>query len=70
MSNGAGHDILVTIPPSFWDPWTCGSQRTHCWILGRDVSIAEQEWSDRARAVRAVLTYFQGLSAVSAGFFM
>ncbi len=69
LSNGLDQEVLVTIPPSSVGPFDQPDVREHIdgyWIeMSR---LPNRTWSDRTRAVGAVLRYLQGFSAISAGF--
>ncbi len=69
ISNGMDHDLLERIPPSSLGPFDQPDVRAY--IDGNWVDMSRlpyRNWSDRTRAVGAVLTYLHGLSAISAGF--
>ncbi len=69
ISNGVDRDLLVTIPPSSVGPFDQPGVREHIDGYWVDMSrLPNRTWSDRTRAVGAVLTYLRGLSAISAGF--
>jgi len=69
LSNGGDHDVLVTIPPSSLGPFDQPDVREQIDGYWVDMSrLPNRKWSDRTRAVGAVLTYLRGLSAISAGF--
>ena len=69
ISNGVDHDLLVTIPPSSLGPFDQPDVREHIDGYWVDMSrLPHRKWSDRTRAVGAVLTYMRGLSVISAGF--
>ncbi len=69
LSNGADHEVLVTIPPSSIGPFdqpAVKEQIDGYWVeMSR---VPHRTWTDRTRAVGAVLTYLQGLSPISSGF--
>ncbi len=69
LSSGGDHDVLVTIPPSSLGPFDQPDVREQIDGYWVDMSrLPNRRWSDRTRAVGAVLTYLRGLSAISAGF--
>lgn len=69
ISNGVDGDVLVTIPPSSLGPFDQPDVREHLDGYWVDMSrLPNRTWSDRTRAVGAVLTYLRRLSAISAGF--
>ena len=69
LSNDMDQEVLVTIPPSSVGPFDQPAVKERIdgyWIeMSR---LPNRRWSDRTRAVGAVLTYLQGLSAISSGF--
>lgn len=69
LSYDAEQDVLVTIQPSSPGPFEqpdVKEQIDGSWI---DMSrVPHRTWTDRTRAVGAVLTYLQGLSPISSGF--
>lgn len=68
LSSGGDHDVLVTIPPSSLGPFDQPDVREQIDGYWVDMSrLPNRKWSDRTRAVGAVLTYLRGLSAISAG---
>lgn len=69
IATGSEQDVLVTIPPSslgLFDQPAVKEQIDGCWIDIR--YLPHRTWSDRTRAVGAVLTYLQGLAPISSGF--
>ncbi|MCW5798056.1 MAG: hypothetical protein LZF60_120100 [Nitrospira sp.] len=67
LSTGGDREVLVTIPPSALGPFDQPGVREHIdgyWVeMSR---LPNRTWSDRTRAVGAVLTYLRGLSAITA----
>jgi len=69
ISNGADHEVLVTIPPASLGPFDQPDVREQIDGYWVDMSrLPHRTWSDRTRAVGAVLTYLHRLAAISAGF--
>lgn len=69
ISTGSDQEVLVTIAPSSLGPFDQPAVKEQIdgdWIdIGR---LPHRTWSDRTRAVGAVLTYLQGLAPISSGF--
>ncbi len=69
LSYDTDQEVLVTIQPSSLGPFDqpdVKEQIDGYWI---DMSrVPHRTWTDRRRAVGAVLTYLQGLAPISSGF--
>ena len=68
LSNDADRDVLVTIPPSSLGPFDQPLVQELIGGLWIDISrVPNRTWTDRTRAVGAVLTYLRGFPPISAG---
>ncbi|MCS6318412.1 MAG: hypothetical protein H8K05_11705 [Nitrospira sp.] len=68
LSNDADRDVLVTIPPSSLGPFDQPIVQELIGGLWIDISrVPNRTWTERTRAVGAVLTYLRGFPPISAG---
>ena len=69
LSNDADREVLVTISPSSLGPFDQPIVQELIGGLWIDVArVPHRTWTDRTRAVEAVLTYLRGFPPISAGF--